>query len=188
MGNGHGGRIAVFLALIGAVSCFPAAYGAPAAADAANTSKTAKTALTADTSQQEPTEEVSVEAHKLKLNRLRIEINKAVDNFYDAFNKVNTVPGYETHCSDERRSASYTVHHVCTPRFVNDANEQETQGFFDNYATTPAANLIYLRRRSYEKQLEYLIHTNPQVQQAAAEFDALTQQFAVVSREKVKGS
>ena len=140
------------------------------------------------TNSPEPTEEVSVEAHKLKLIRLRIEINKAVDNFYDVFNKANTEPEYETHCSDERRPESYTVHHVCTARFQSDANAQETQGFFYGYATTPAFSLIYLRARMYKKRLEELIHEDPQVRQAAAEFDALTQQYAAVSKERVKAN
>jgi hypothetical protein len=183
MRDGHGSRIGVLLILSCSAAFIATAYGGPAAAAAANTA-------TADSSggtiQPEPTEEVSVEAHKLKLFRLRQEINKAVDNFYDAFNRVNTVPAYETHCSDERRSTSFTVHHVCTPRFVHDANDQETQGFFDGYATIPAANLIYLRGRGYKKRLEEFIHNDPKVHQAALEFDSLTERYAAVSREKVK--
>jgi hypothetical protein len=140
------------------------------------------------TSTQSPTEEVTVEAHREKLSKLRKEINRSVDNFFAAFNKANTVPGYETHCSDEKRGGSHIDHHVCTPRFVNDAQQEETQGFFDNYATIPAANLIYLRSRGYKKRLEELIHNDPQVHQAAVEFDALTQQYAAVGREKVKAN
>jgi hypothetical protein len=172
---------AVLLTVICGSLFIPAAYAVDATPDSAK-----------------PTEEVSVEAHKLKLYRLRMEINKAVDNFYDVFNKVNTEPEYETHCSDERRATSYTVHHVCTARFQNDANEQETQAYFssyatygdvnDGYATVPAFSLIYLRGRGYKQRLEELIHNDPQVRQAAAEFDALTQQYAAVSREKVKAN
>lgn len=183
MGNGPGRKGFVFITLICALAFLPAAYGQSTGTDTASAQ-----AQTPDTVQEEPTEEVSVEAHKLKMSRLRQEINRAVDNFYDVFNKVNTTPAYETHCSDERRTTSYTVHHVCTPKFVNDANDDETQGFFDGYATIPAANLIYLRGRGYKKRLEELIHTDPRVHQAAAEFDALTQRYAAVSKEKVKGS
>ncbi len=162
---------AVLLTVICGSLFIPTAYAADATPDSA-----------------QPTEEVSVEAHKLKLYRLRLEINKAVDNFYDVFNKVNTEPEYETHCSDERGATTYIVHHVCTARFESDANEQETQGFFYGYATTPAASLIYLRGRTYKKRLEELIHSDPQVRQAAFEFDALTQQYASVSREKVRAN
>ncbi len=183
MGNGHGGKRAALLALLCGSWFVSAAFAV--GADPDNGSATSQVP---DGGAQDAVTEVTVEAHKLKLNRLRQEINKAVDNFYDLFNKVNTVPGYETRCTDERRSTSYTVHHVCTPRFVNDANEQETQGFFDGYATIPAANLIYLRGRGYKRRLEELIHSDPQLHQAAVEFDALTQQYAAVSKEKVKGS
>jgi hypothetical protein len=176
---------AVLLAASCAWLLIPAAYALGATPDRAKISA-ADQASTANG--QEPAEEVSVEAHKLKMYRLRMEINKAVDNFYDEFNKKNTVPEYETHCSNERRSTSYTVHHVCTPRFVNDANEQATQGYFYHYATIPADNLIYVRGIGYKKRLEELIHDDPQVHQAAVEFDALTQQYWAVSKEKVKGS
>ena len=175
MFNGPGNRIALLLALTGAAWSMPAAYGEPASPNGG-------------TDQQVPAEEVSVEAHKLKLSQLRVEINRAVDNFYDAFNKANTVPDYETRCRDVRRPSSYTLRHVCTPRFFNDANEQETQGFFGGYATVSAANLITLRARGYKKRLEELIHTDPTVHQAALEFDALTQRYEAVSKERVKGS
>jgi hypothetical protein len=176
---------AVLLALICGSLLIPAAYALDATPEPAKTTAIDQNLAAAG---QEGAEEVSVEAHKLKLSRLRIEINKAVDNFYDVFNQANTEPEYETHCSDERRTDSYTVHHICRARFQDDANEQETQGFFYGYATTPAASLIILRGRGYKKRLEELIHRNPQVRQAATEFDALTQQYATVSREKVKAN
>ena len=176
---------AVLLSVVCGSLLIPAAYALDASSDQARITAADQSSAPDGL---EPAQEISVEAHKLKLMRLRIEINKAVDNFYDVFNKANTEPEYETHCSDERRSQSYTVHHVCTARFQTDANEQETQGFFYHYATTPAVSLIYLRGRSYKKRLEELIHTDPQVRQAAAEFDALTQQYAAVSQEKVKAN
>jgi hypothetical protein len=181
----HRPRAVVLTVICGLLFIPAAAYAINATPEPANGS-TADQNSSADS--QESTEEVSVEAHKLKLSRLRIEINKAVDNFFDVFNKANTEPEYETHCSDERRDNSYTKRHVCTARFQTDAYEQETQGFFDHYATTPAVSLIYLRGRSYKKRLEDLIHNDPQVRQAAAEFDALTQRYEAVSREKVKAN
>jgi hypothetical protein len=70
-----------------------------AAADAANPSAQTQNGGSA---KQVPIEEVTVEAHKEKMSKLRLEIKKSVDDFYDAFNKANTVPEYETHCRDEK--------------------------------------------------------------------------------------
>jgi hypothetical protein len=175
-------RLPLLLSLAATLLCLPAAYGETTAADPADPS----TAAPVSDSAPQQIEEVSVEAHRLKMFRLRIQINKAVDNFYDLFNKYNGEPEYETHCSDERRSTGYTVQHVCRARFVNDANEQAVQGLFYHYATIPAFALIYVRSRGYKQRLEELIHINPEVRQAAAEFDALTLQYQTTSREKVK--
>ncbi|HEY4342611.1 MAG TPA: hypothetical protein VGM97_21940 [Steroidobacteraceae bacterium] len=130
--------------------------------------------------------EVTVEAHKEKMNRLRLEIKKSVDDFYDAFNKANTEPSYETHCADERPAGSYIARHVCTPRLMHDATEQETQGLFYGYATVPAVSLITLRMRGYKKRLRQLIHDDPNVHRAALHFESLTEQYAATSVERVR--
>jgi hypothetical protein len=135
---------------------------------------------------QAPVEEVTVQAHKEKMSQLRLEIKKSVDDFYDAFNKANTVPEYETHCRDEKPWNSNIAHHMCTPRLMDDANEQAAQGFMDGFATVPAATLIALRMPGYKNHLQALIHDDPNVRQAALHFDALTQQYAATSTEKLK--
>jgi hypothetical protein len=135
---------------------------------------------------QDAAAEVTVEAHKEKMNKLRLEIKKSVDDFYDAFNKANTEPSYETRCTDERPAGSYIARHVCTPRLMHDATDQETQGFFYGYATIPAVSLITLRMRGYKKRLRQLIHDDPNVHQAALHFEALTEQYAATSVERVR--
>ncbi len=155
-----------------------------AAADAADT----VTVQSGDSDKQAPVEEVTVEAHKEKMSKLRLEIKKSVDDFYDAFNKANTVPEYETHCRDEKPAGSLIPRHVCTPRLMDDANAQQTQGFFDGNASVPAGLLIALRMPGYKRSLEALIHADPNVHQAALHFEALTEQYAATSREKVKAN
>jgi hypothetical protein len=156
-----------------------------AAANAANTSVQTPNG---DSDKQAPVEEVTVEAHREKLSKLRLEIKKSVDDFYDAFNRANTVPEYETHCTDEKLTNSNIPSHVCTPKLVDDANQNDTQAFFDGHAAVPASTLIALRMPGYKQHLEALIHDDPTVRQAALHFDALTQQYAATSKEKVKAN
>jgi hypothetical protein len=155
------------------------------AADAANPGAPLQNS---DSDKQAEVAEVTVQAHKEKMARLRLQLKKSVDEFYDAFNKANTVPEYETHCADERPTGSLIASHVCRPTLVDDANDQETQAsvFFDNHATVPASALIFLRMRGYRKQLEELIHNDPNVREAALHFEALSEQYAATSKEKVK--
>ena len=166
---------AVLLAVICGALC--------AAADAANTDAPIPNG---DSAKQAPVEEVTVEAHKEKMSQLRLQIKKSVDDFYDAFNKANTVPEYETRCRDEKPPNSNVSRHVCTPRLIDDANQNDTQAFFDGTAAVPASTLIALRMPGYKKRLEELIHDDPNVRQAALHFDALTQQYAATSAEKLK--
>jgi hypothetical protein len=156
-----------------------------AAANAANTSAQTQNG---DSDKPAPVEEVTIEAHREKLGKLRLEIKKSVDDFYDAFNKANTVPEYETHCADEKPPNSNIPSHVCKPKLVDDANQNDTQAFFDGHAAVPASTLIALRMPGYKQHLEALIHEDPNVRQAALHFDALTQQYAAASKEKVKGN
>jgi len=154
-----------------------------AAADAADTGAPVQNG---DSAKLAPVEEVTVEAHKEKMSQLRLEIKKSVDDFYDAFNKANTVPEYETHCTDEKPPNSNVVRHVCRPRLIDDANQSDTQAFFNGTAAVPAGTLIALRMRGYKQRLEALIHEDPNVRQAALHADALAQQYAATSTEKVK--
>lgn len=178
--------IAAGLAILGTLLTLPAAYahggGQLAAAEAPTGS-----AAVAD---QAPIEGVTIEAHRLKMGKLRIAIKKSVDDFYEAFNKANTVPGYETQCADQRPSdpysGSYIEYHVCTPQFVHNATADETQGFFYGYATTPAFTVVTVRMRGYKEQLEKLLHTDPGMRTAAAHFESLLEQYRSVSNEKVR--
>jgi hypothetical protein len=155
---------------------------------AADAAKTGAQMQNGDSAKQAPIEEVTVEAHKEKLSKLRLEIKKSVDDFYDAFNKANTVPEYETHCQDETPTDSHVASHVCRPRLIDDANQNDTQAFFDGHAAVPASTLVALKMPGYKQRLEELIHDDPKVREAALHADALTQQYAAASAEKVKGN
>jgi len=160
--------VAVLLALLCGTSFLSAAYP-----------------QTGDVEKPQVLDEVTVEAHRQKLSQLRRQIKKSVDDFFAAFNKANTVPGYDTRCGDEKPSGSNIASHICRPRFVADATEQETQGFFYGYPTIPAAALVSLRMRGHKKRLQELMHTDPNVRHAAADFETLTERYAAVSK---KGS
>jgi hypothetical protein len=53
-----------------------------------------------------------------------MELEKAQDDFFARFNKVNTNPEYETHCEHKPLYGSHILKHVWTSRFVAAANEK----------------------------------------------------------------
>lgn len=139
-------------------------------------------------SEQDTPEAVTIEAHKAKLYRIRKEMEKSVDAFYEAFNRVNTVPGYETHCANETPpDGTRFAAHVCTPQFVHDATEAEVRSFFFASAAIPPAAVVALRLRGYKKQLEALLHSDPAMREAARNFDELNQEYEIVRTERVRG-
>lgn len=136
---------------------------------------------------QDAQPEVTIEAHKAKLYRIRKEMEKSVDAFYQAFNRVNTVPGYETHCADETPpNGSRFTAHICTPQFVHDATDANVRSFFFGDAGIPPATLVALRMRGYKKNLEALMHSDPAMREEARNFDELTQEYEMVRTERVK--
>jgi hypothetical protein len=137
---------------------------------------------------QDTPEAVTVEAHKAKLYRIRKEMEKSADAFFEAFNRVNTVPGYETHCGDETLpNGSRFTAHLCTPQFVHDATDQNARSFFFGNAAIPPATLVALRMRGYKQHLEAALHSDPTMREAARNFDELNQEYEIVRTERVKG-
>lgn len=173
-----------FLALV----CTPLLACAYPAFATVNATEPATQAPSNGLSQQDAPEAVTVEAHREKLYRLRKQIDKSVDAFYEAFNRVNTVPGYQTHCSDETPpNGSRFMAHICTPQFVHDATEAGVRSYFFGEAAIPPATLVALRMSGYRRQLEALMRSDPTMRAAARNFDELTQEYELVRTERVKG-
>ncbi|HEY4212019.1 MAG TPA: hypothetical protein VGM84_11100 [Steroidobacteraceae bacterium] len=136
--------------------------------------------------EKDVTAEVTVEGHKEKMYRLRKEVDKAADAFFAAFNRANTVPGYNTHCQDEQPTGTYIAVHKCTPKFVDDANGSASMAFVSGRTYDSEAAAVPLRMALYRKQIHVLIKADPKVRKAAFEFDALMERYKATGREKVK--
>jgi hypothetical protein len=177
-------RSSRFLALV-CTLLLAFAYPAFAAVDATD-SLTQAQSSGADAGQDAPPE-VTIEAHKAKLYRIRKEMEKSVDAFYEAFDRVNTVPGYETHCADETPpNGSRFTAHICTPQFVHDATDANVRSFFFGNAAIPPATLVALRMRGYKQRVEALMRSDVTMREAARNFDELHQEYEIVRTERVK--
>jgi hypothetical protein len=133
----------------------------------------------------DPLDEVTVRARRESLNKLRQEIEKTEEAFYKAYNKANTEPDYRINCRDEKAGQSYV--RVCNPRFVDKANEDETQGFFYGYAAIPAGLVVAARRPAYQKHMREVIQKNPELIAAAGKYYELSKHYDAVRKEKFKG-
>jgi hypothetical protein len=133
----------------------------------------------------DPLDEVTVHARRESLNKLHEEIGKTEEAFYKAYNKANTEPDYVINCRDDRAGMSNV--RVCNPRFVDAANEAETQGFFSGVAALPAWVVVAARRPAYQKHMLDVVQKNPELIAAARKYYELSKHYDAVRKEKFKG-
>jgi hypothetical protein len=140
----------------------------------------------------DPMEEVTINARRESLNKLREEMGKTEEAFYKAYNKANTEPDYQINCRDERvhmddrLSLAMTYVRACNPRFVDKANEAETQGFFYGYAAIPAGLVIVSRLPAYQKHMLDVVQKNPDLIAAARKYYEIAKHYDAVRKEKFK--
>jgi hypothetical protein len=137
--------------------------------------------------QQNSLDEVIIAAQREKLSRLREELQKTENAFYEEFNKINTDPQYETHCRFKSRAGSCILEHVCTPKFVDTAFEVEAQAFTRNYYAPPANDVILEKMPSYRKKVLELTQKDAKLGKTARDYLALTKHYEAVRKQKFKG-
>jgi hypothetical protein len=188
-----------------ALSCglfLAAAYTVSHAEDLANSGVEAQKS---ETIQVDPLDVVIVNGHQAKLHELRKEIEKAEEAFYEAFNRVNTDPQYETHCLNEVSTDGRSREHMCKPEFVHAAGEAEAQaligektvgnigkggyifGGVEGYRGRPATMVINEKMPAYKRHMRDLVEKDPNLRQALGHYYSLTQQYDAIRKDKRKG-
>src|SRR5215831_10568043 len=124
-----------------------------------------------------------INGHGGSLRELRQEAEKAEEAFYDAFNEVNTVPEYRTHCGMEMPIDTHIPKHVCKPESADTANKNDVNlvlyairpGFVQNRGGVgalsgrpeqPSASVINGKMPDYRKHIRELVHKDPKLRQA----------------------
>ena len=140
------------------------------------------------TSQQEgPDSEITVEGKREKLSRLRKEILEAEAAFYEKFDHVNTVQGYETHCTREPMPNSHILRQVCTPKFIHDISAAGMEYLGVRTYAPMGPGVAALKARGYLKYLHEMIQRDPTLHQAAHDYDALVKEYQSTRDEKING-
>jgi hypothetical protein len=141
--------------------------------------------------------EVIIKGQEEKLSQLEAEVIKAQDAFYDAFNQVNTVKEYETHCDMEMPLDSHIPRRVCNPQFVHSAGQDEAMALLGagltppgggpTSSTSPPSMVISGKMPAYHKYVRDLVHQNPKLRRALGLYYLLSQHYEAVRKEKFKG-
>jgi hypothetical protein len=142
----------------------------------------------------DPPDEVIVEAQKERLTRLQVELEKAQDNFFARFNKVNTNPEYETHCEHKPLYGSHILKHACTPRFVDAANEKLASWYVPSLQGSQyqplkgddPSTVIRTKMPDYRRKVLELGLKDPQLAKMGRDFEALKKHYETVRKAKFK--
>jgi hypothetical protein len=138
--------------------------------------------------------EIIINGHKEKLSQLQTEVYKAEDDFFEAFNRVNTDPEFETHCGFELPIDSHIQKRVCRPQFVNDSTEEDMLSHLDSrfmvgpvHPGRPANMEISHKMSAYRNHIRDLVRNDPELRKALGQYYALAQQYNAVFKQKLKG-
>jgi hypothetical protein len=142
---------------------------------------------TDDTIQVPSIDEIIINGQRDKLSKLRVEIYRAEDAFYEAFNQVNTEQQYHTYCRIETATEMRQKVHVCKPEFISDAYEAAFANGADPSALELARSIIETRMPLYKAHLHELAHQDPKLGKALGRYFTLTQHYEAVRKEKFKG-
>lgn len=119
-----------------------------------------------------PLSQVEIEAKRAKLFAMEAQLDAFEDQFFAAYNELNTKRAYAVHCSSE--SLQYFRSHQCRPAFQEWAEHAGGLSFaltssgignnFGVYTGGPdETNTVALRTRSYQKHMVALVTQHPEL-------------------------
>jgi hypothetical protein len=131
-------------------------------------------------------DQVVVQANRQKQEQLRREVNRREDKIYEIFNRNNTDNQYDIICSVSAETGTLIRQKRCHPRFVQDADAADMQGFFVGYSTIPAPLIIAAKRQEMQRKMIEMLRTHPELRTAVTryhdskvQFDALMKQNGI---------
>ncbi|MEM1175071.1 MAG: hypothetical protein AAGA33_00110 [Pseudomonadota bacterium] len=76
--------------------------------------------------------EVTAKYQNMSLGKLRRELNRSAEDFYDTYNDLNDIDDFHVRCSMERPTGSRIRNHVCKAKFIEKAETKHAERNWDN--------------------------------------------------------
>jgi len=135
--------------------------------------------MTAVGQDQETIDDIVVVGQKSQAE-LRREVFKAEENFYSVYNNLNDDKDYDVRCFYEKATGTNIKNHVCRARFVTKSFERHARrnrNDLSRVANQNADPVFAEKTAKYQKKLETLIATNPELQTALIKYNTLRTRF-----------
>jgi hypothetical protein len=141
-------------------------------------------------------QEVIVAAPREKLRDLTRDLAKAEDSFFNAYNRVNTIREFDVHCNVVTPTGTLLSHRECTPRFAQDAKEDEAKATLEAFTGginggelaiphgMTANEVINAKYIDYKKHLVEVVTKDPKLRKMLQDYDVLKKQHDVTLKEE----
>jgi hypothetical protein len=141
-------------------------------------------------------QEVIVAAHREKLRELTRDLAKAEDSFFTAYNRVNTIREFDVHCNVVTPTGTLFSSRECTPRFAQDAKEDEAKATLEAFTGSftggqiaiphgmTANEVITVKYRDYKKHLVEVVAKDPGLRKMLQDYNVLKKQHDVTLKEE----
>jgi hypothetical protein len=111
------------------------------------------------------------------LNSLRMEVYRAEEAFYDAFNAVNSNDEYDISCERRAMTGSHMLRRVCEARFVSDMNEDFAQAWLRGEPLPPINPMLMYKGNLLVEEIKSVAREDPLVQQSLIRLAETQQRF-----------
>jgi hypothetical protein len=141
-------------------------------------------------------QEVIVAAHREKLRELTRDLAKAEDSFFNAYNRVNTIREFDVHCDVVTPTGTLFSSRECTPRFAQDAKEDEAKATLEAFTGGIAGGLVAIphgmtanevinvKYSDYKKHLAEVVTKDPELRKMLQDYNVLKKQHDVTLKEE----
>lgn len=127
-----------------------------------------------------PLEEVTVYGD-VSLTALRLAVFAAEDNFFSAFNELNSRKAFDIHCNPEASTGTRLTHRVCEANFVADITTGASRDFLWGL-TTATPGTVYSVNQVEMARMENLLRG--EMTRLIAEHPGLADSLREVTRAK----
>lgn len=111
------------------------------------------------------------------LNSLRLEVYRAEEAFYDAFNAVNSNDEFDISCKRRAQTGSRMVRRVCEARFVSDLNADFAQAWLRGEPLPPINPMLMYKGNLLVEEIKAVAREDPLVQQSLIRLAETQQRF-----------
>jgi hypothetical protein len=134
-----------------------------------------------------PLDQVKVTAEREGLNAMREEIQRLDEQFYAAYNNVNTAHQYDILCTTQARRGTDVAQHICQPAFVNEAMRNAAADGTDSRCTPAAVVLILQKTPEHQRNMRKVVAKHPELLKLLKERHELARRYEALRKEKLKG-